>query len=333
MKIKDRNYGIDVIKIIAVILVLTIHFFLNTEYYSFTAGGGLGIKIQSIIRNFCMICVPLFMLTTGFLNKKTEYNKSFFKGLFNILLVWFFYSLIEYFVMNSISGDFSNFNFIKLLHSITSFDACYYSWYIEMYIGLYLISPILNNAYNSFDKKNRFRSVLIIVLSIMLPIFINTIFNNIIHLPNWWYSTYPIAYYMCGKYISDVNPKIRKKNLILLLILGQIFTLSYNYIAGIEYYTLPIFINTVLVFLIFYDINIKSDKLKKVTTYVSSISLDIYLGSSLIDQLLYPIFNAKLESMGVTQQYSILYAPIILIVVFVASLLYGSIRKLIINVR
>ena len=333
MKTKERNYGIDIIKIIAVILVVAIHFFLHTEYYTFTNGGGLGIKIQSIIRNFCMICVPLFMITTGFLNKKTEYNKSFFKGLFNVLLVWFFYSLIEYFVINSINGDFNKFNIIDLVNSITSFKACYYSWYIEMYIGLYLLSPIINNAYNSFDKKNRFITVLILIIILILPVSFNIIFNGMVHLPNWWSSIYPLAYYICGKYISDIKPKFKKKNLILLLILCQIFTLSLNYIGDISHAALPIFISSLLVFLIFYDISIKNTKLQKIVSYTSNITLDIYLGSSLIDRILYPIFNAKSNSMGVTQQYAILYAPIILIIVFIISFIYASIRKLIINVR
>lgn len=95
MKTKNRNYGIDIVRIIAVVLVLSVHFFLNTNYYNTIHLGGISLKIQSIIRNFCMVCVPLFMLITGFLNKKTEYNRSFFRGLLNILIVWFFYSIIE----------------------------------------------------------------------------------------------------------------------------------------------------------------------------------------------------------------------------------------------
>ena len=333
MNNKVRIYGVDLIKIIAVVLVITVHFFLNTRYYVFIDGGGIGMEFQSIIRNFCMICVPLFIIATGFLNKKKEYNKSFFKGLFNILIVWFFYSLIEYFVISFVNGDFNRLNFINLVNSITSFKACQYSWYIEMYIGLYLLSPIINNAYNSFNSKNRFRVVLILFIIIILPNFINTLLKGIIHMPNWWSNIYPLAYYICGKYISDCLPKYKKKNLILLLILGQIFNFSFNYITEINYFSLPTFINSILVFLIFYDIKIKNKKLQKIISYTSNISLDIYLASSVVDQLLYPIFKSKLDSFGVTQQYAILYAPIILIVVFIISFIYGSIRKLIINVR
>lgn len=109
--LKERNYGIDIVRIIAVILVLSVHFFLNTRYY-ITPNYGISMKLQVVIRNFCMICVPLFMIITGYLNNKTEYNKSFFKKLINILIVWLFYSLIEYFVLNVSNGN------LDLMHAV-----------------------------------------------------------------------------------------------------------------------------------------------------------------------------------------------------------------------
>ena len=94
-KNKQRNYGIDIIKIVAVILVICVHFFLNTNYYD-TANSGIAMKIKSAIRNFCMICVPLFLIATGFLNTKKQYNKSCFKGLVAIIIIWLFYSIIDF---------------------------------------------------------------------------------------------------------------------------------------------------------------------------------------------------------------------------------------------
>lgn len=205
--LKERNYGIDIVRIIAVILVLSVHFFLNTRYY-ITPNYGISMKLQVVIRNFCMICVPLFMIITGYLNNKTEYNKSFFKKLINILIVWLFYSLIEYFVLNVSNGNLDLKNFIL---SLTSFNACGYSWYIEMYIGLYLISPVINNAYNSFDNKNRTILLIITILGVSMPEIINNIFSGFIHFPNWWVGIYPLSYYIIGKYISNTQPKINKK--------------------------------------------------------------------------------------------------------------------------
>ena len=256
MKENDRNYGIDIIKIIAVILVISVHFFAHTGFYEIP-NVGTGMKIQLIIRNFCVVCVPLFMIVTGFLNKKEEYNKSFFKGLINILIVWLFYSIIEYFTINIMNGTTSNLNFKSLLLSITSFKACRYSWYIEMYIGLYLISPIINNAYNSFNSKNRKFLVAIAMINLIFSNFVNQVFGDIIHFPNWWNALYPLAYYICGKYISDVKPTFKKKNLLIILIFNEIISISYCSISAQDYNNIITFINTILLFLMFYNIKIK----------------------------------------------------------------------------
>ena len=56
MNKENRNYGIDIVRIIATILVLIVHFFLNTSYYE-TPRIGIGMNVQSVIRNFSIICV------------------------------------------------------------------------------------------------------------------------------------------------------------------------------------------------------------------------------------------------------------------------------------
>lgn len=332
MNDKDRVYGIDILRIIAVMLVVIFHFFYNTYYYENVDLNNWNMRIQTIIRDFAAICVPLFMMITGFLNKKEKYDKSFFKSLFNILIVWFFYSLIEYFVITILNNNHQALNFKNLLFIITSFAGCEYSWYIEMYIGLYLFSPILNNAYNSFDKKNRLYSVLVILIVIILPGFINSLFDKIIHIPSWWTSIYPIAYYITGKYIADSNPKVKKKTLILILLLVQIITFSFNYNFKIEHYSITTFTSTILMFLIFYDIKLENNITKKIIKYISNITLDIYLGSSLIENIVYPIFNNKITSI-LGQNQILIYMPMMFVIVLILSIVYGSIRKLIINVR
>ena len=332
MKKDNRVYGIDIIKILAVMLVLTLHFFLNTDY-NHIPHLGIGMKFQTLIRDFAYICVPLFVMCTGFLNKKTKYDKFFFKGLVNVLIVYLFYSTIEFFCLNIIKGTTSNLNIRNFIFSITSFSACRYGWYIKMFVGLYLFSPLLNNGYESLDKKNRFYLLIITIFTLIVPHFVNKIFYGVFSLPNWWQSSYLIAYYITGKYISDTLPTFKKKNLILILIIMQIINVCYNYINPIEHITLTTFISTTTVFLLFYNIKLNNNIIKKIVKYFSIISLDIYLSSSLIDQIIYPIFNNKIISMGIKQPYVILGAPIILILDFVICSICSSIRKLIINVR
>lgn len=327
---KERKYGLDIVRIFATLCVLSVHFFLKTNYYD-TPLNSMPMRVQSIIRNFFMICVPLFMLLTGYLNNNKEYNKTFFKRLLNILIIWLFYCIIEYFSIQLIL-DKHSFGLKDLLYSITSFKNCY-SWYIEMYIGLYLLSPIINNAFDTMNNKNKKSLLIISIIMFVLPTMINALLDGIIHIPSWWTGVYPLCYYITGKYIKYKNYNFKKKNLILLLIFTQIITFSLSFICKIEYNTLTTFISTCIIFLLLYNINIKKIWQQKVLKYFSSISLDIYLASSLIDFIIYKIFNNQMIIHNINQSKCILFAPLVIIIVFILSGIMGSIRKLLIKVR
>lgn len=131
----NRNYGLDILRVIAIISVLSVHFFLNTKYY-IVSKNGIGMKTQFVIRNIFMICVPLFILLTGYLNNNKKYDKKFFKGLLNVIIIWLFYSIIEFTVKKYITNNLEELTLKNLLFAVTSFKACNYSWYIEMYLSL-----------------------------------------------------------------------------------------------------------------------------------------------------------------------------------------------------
>lgn len=280
-----------------------------------------------------MSCVPLFMILTGYLNNKKDYNKSFFKSLLNIIIIWLFYSVIEYCFVNLLNDTHKNLNLKNMLYNITAFRGCRYSWYIEMYIGLYLLSPVINKAYDSFDCKSKKMLVLIIIMLTVFSNFVNTVFDKSFHLPSYWNALYPFAYYLVGKFICDCRFSFNRKNLFLILVFNQIFIFAFSYIKAVNYDSLPIFVQSVVIFLILYDIKIKNNKFKKIVKYISSIALDIYLASSLVDLIVYPMFSKRFDFELIGQTKIIFYAPVILIMVFIISTCYASIRKKLINIR
>lgn len=329
---KNRLFGIDVLKVIAVILVITVHFFLNTNYYNVDKVG-ISMNLQSIIRNCCMICVPLFMIITGFLNSEKEYNKRFFIKLLNILLVWLFYSIIEFTVLGIIDKNILDLNIRDLLYSISSFRACGYSWYVNMYIGLYLISPFINNTLSIFNRKNRLIVLFLSITVFIFPSFLDEVYGDIFGSANWWSNFYPVAYYISGKIIYYEGTSINKKALIVFFSFIQVFIFYCSRMVNITYTNFLIYLSAVTLFLIFYNIDMKNKVIKRIVGYLSIISFDIYLASSLIDKIMYPIFYNVFKFNIIGQHKVIIYAPIVLTIVFILSIIYSSIRKKLINVR
>lgn len=68
-----RNIGADVVRCFACFSVVSVHFFMNTEFYANIIAGEK-MYIMTLMRTFFMICVPLFMILSGYLmrNKKPE---------------------------------------------------------------------------------------------------------------------------------------------------------------------------------------------------------------------------------------------------------------------
>lgn len=329
---KDRNYGLDILRVIAIISVLSVHFFLNTKYYD-VSKNSIGMKMQYVIRNIFMICVPLFILLTGYLNNNKKYDKKFFKGLLNVIIIWLFYSIVEFTVKAYITNNLEELTFKNLLLAVTSFKACRYSWYIEMYIGLYLLSPIINNAYDNFESKDKKILLFISIIIFILPGLINDLLKDYVHFPNWWYSVYPLGYYITGKYLKDMKPKYNKLLLTTIFISIQIITFLLIKKSNIVFESLTVYLSSVIVFLLFYDVNIKSKFLKTIIVTISIMSLDIYLASSLVDHIVYTIFNSKMALYNIPQSRCILFAPIVLIITFILSSLYASFRRVLINIR
>lgn len=320
--------GLDIIRVIAVISVLCVHFFLNTKYYQ-TSINGIGMKLQYIVRNIFMICVPLFIILTGYLNKKKEYNKEFFKGLIEVLIIWLFYSIIEFFVSN-----INNVITIKdFIFQITDFKASYYSWYIEMYIGLYLLSPIINNGYDNLKEKDKKTALILFLIIFILPGIVNELLIDVVHIPDWWYNVYPLGYYITGKYIKDKKPNYNKIKLIIIFILIQALSFILIGKTRIEFESLNVYISSITIFLLVYNIDIKNKTLTKIIQIISALSLDIYLASGLTDQIVYKIFNNKLALYNIPQSRCVLYAPIVVTTSFILATLYAYIRKKLIKVR
>lgn len=109
---KKRNVNLDLVKCIAVFSVISVHFFLNNGFYLVPVIGKK-MYISVFFRTLFMICVPLFMVATGYLMKDKKEKKiliitmlflTAFQGLFNIkeiiIPTWWtkFYPITYYFI-------------------------------------------------------------------------------------------------------------------------------------------------------------------------------------------------------------------------------------------
>ena len=100
MKKTERETSADVIRITAFAAVLGVHFFLNTEYY-IRPVAGIRMYLMTIVRTMCMVCVPMFMLLTGYLESRKEIALTkaalwrFYRKLIGVWLVYLLAAIVK----------------------------------------------------------------------------------------------------------------------------------------------------------------------------------------------------------------------------------------------
>lgn len=339
-KTRKRDVSLDIIRCIAFFLVATVHAFLNGGFYSQPVSGKAMYLLTAICSN-AMICVPIFFLLSGYLMCKKKLEKKYYFGIVKTLGIYVLAGILC--ILFRIFVNASAFTPDEIVLQFLGFSAAPYAWYIEMYVGLFLLIPFLNLAYNGLEtKKHKKILILTMIFITALPPIFNTldVFNpgfwasppsslNFRQLlPDWWVGIYPIAYYFVGCYLREFGIKIRLRYRIPLYILsfvavgayncyrfnGVVFaSLSFNY-----YQSLFVMIPAVLLFSIIKDINFT--KLPSpICRFIATCS-DLTLGAYLISYVFDDYFYKKLTAAFPVFRERVLYFPLVILAVFVCSL-------------
>lgn len=294
---KERKLNIDLLKCIAIVFVVGVHFFLHTNYYgqSFTFKS---IFLSSFIWMILMTCVPLFIMTTGYLMKDKTYSEDYFIKLLPVIGIYALTAAVyTFFDMRVVNEEYLG----KLFENIFSFS--HYAWYVNLYIGLYMLIPFLNAGFNSLtSRKNQVVVLGILVLFTIVPPTLSLLNNNeqnfmiLPHIiPDYWKGLWPITYYLLGAFLASSKKKSSFKELVFVIFILDILSV-FGLAAisettfGIEYTVLPVFLLSSLIFysVIHLKVSIKNEWLKRVVLFISKNTLPIYLLSVIGDYYWYP---------------------------------------------
>lgn len=350
-QINKRKTSLDIIRILAVFFVVSIHFFLHNGYYG-ENHNNINMYIMCTMRTVFTTCIPLFLLLSGYLVSKKTLSKKYYLGIIRILLIYFMSSIACLLFRKYIL--FRTIDFKTVFFEIFNFSLAPYSWYIEMYIGLFLIIPFLNIMYNNIQSK-RHKKLLLFTLFAMttLPTLLN-IFTFTTNqawynpetnsditkiLPNWWTLIYPFTYYFFGAYIREYGLKIKTPVAIVALILSIALFGTFNSFRSynttfedgyyIQWYGIEPFIMALLIFTLL--LRLKTDKLPIAVRWIlwklSDATLGIYLLSYIFDKIIYDSLVLSVPVMTDRLKYYFIVVPLVFIGSLILSLIFNIILK------
>lgn len=294
-----RIIGLDFIRSAAILFVLSNHFFGNTSFHKDLFESSLSTFVQMTVYPIFLTGVPLFIILTGYLNVNKIVSKHYYKGCIRVLFAYLLFSIVT--ILFRIFYLHESLTCRQWVGEFPRFHAIPYGWYIEMWIGLFLLTPFLNLLYKAIPTKRQ-KEIWLLTLFVLTAV--PNLFNRFgFHLvPGFWNSCFPLLYFYIGSYLSEYKPYFEKRKLgfilLLLCLINPIFNILFRdnqtfvLIAGDPSGAIEAMIS-IIFFLMFYQIDFSSSIIRKSLTRISLLSLDMYLCCYIFDALVYPYFLSR----------------------------------------
>ena len=310
---KTSNYffSADIIRTVAIILVVLIHVF--SEFLNYPkALNTPDWWIADVLNSGARIAVPLFIMLSGMLllhsEKKYTFKEFFTKRLSKIgipILAW----PIIYFIWKAWFGH-SQYSVYSIIRDYINLNIYYHLYYLYIIIALYFLTPIIKAAITNAPKelKQYFTgltllfSLVLTAASYFLQININlsTIFTVFIPF---------LGYYLVGDYIR--HKTLSKKELYLYLVsflvlmiataLGTRWHMSYVFDVGLgkhsvdygkyfyDYTSITVAAMSIMAFVMLHTV---SEKIKNINNSRLSAFIMSFAGTSFGIYLVHPLILA-----------------------------------------
>ena len=247
---KPRESNFELLRIVAMIFIVAHHFLIasgNINYYSPTLCGG------EFANSFLVCGVDCFILISGYFGIKCNVYK-FLKIVFLILLTVF----IEYILATiPATSRFINLHY-AVYHIVPLFKDT--NWFIPSYIGLMLLSPILNKALEHASSKE-----LTVWTAAMTVLCLYSYFFSITPVDTTGYNLIQFIYlYILGRFLKHIGNDINAPRAAAMYICGSLAAYAVSVLVkpgftAFAYNSPQILIASSGLFLLFSKIKLRSN--------------------------------------------------------------------------
>ncbi|KXL18346.1 acyltransferase [Escherichia coli] len=293
--LKQRNLGIEALRIFSFIMVVTIH---TAPEYSIGGNNNITALILQSLSRGGFIC---FFIISGYfaLNDNIkDIKKYYYNKMITIVFPFIIYAYIHYFMVHNNFGtslelwkNFISFDelksFVNAIMIGPSFNGpkfmSLHFWFVYWIVGAFIVSPFIAYIVNLIPSEKRMSAIFVLISLNMFHLYITRYIPkaNIIFLPyivNGWF-----LYFLIGGLLNGIKVTNPIKTPMLMFMSGYILTiiitvLNYN-VLGIKKMPYGEDINMILMatglFIMFYNSNIKWPA--SLTLVISRHSYSMYL--------------------------------------------------------
>lgn len=212
--LSNRNYGIDLLRIIAMLSVILLH-----NLYQ----GGILPNLKATdpnwagfwyLENLAIVAVNVFAMITGFVSVNHRFKS---RRVLEVVLQAFFWSIVIALVL------YKNGFAISWETTKAYFVPYNIYWYVNAYIGLFLLSPLLIAGVHQLSRQSLKRLIVVlVVISIVLGSW------NQFFLVNGYSAFWLIEMFLIGAYLSQYPDSLKLPGIVWLIV--------YFAMAGVSLY-------------------------------------------------------------------------------------------------
>lgn len=336
MKIKkNREANLELLRIIAMLLIILLHAMEYSDIFLVLQKNALNCYLTYFLYGIAQIAVNCYVLISGYFLINSQFRLK------KLVLLWMevvFYALFIYLIL--VALGMTTFGVGTMVTCLIPILSGRY-WFVTIYVGMYLLSPFLNKAIGALSKEQH--RILNIILFFLFSVWIILPFSAGMNSGGGWGLAWFIVLYFQAAYLRlyyKPNGPISKKALasligVAMIFLSKLFMEFLGTISGIGYFSehadwcyrydsLPVFLASVSVFILFLNIRINSLKLKKVIFSVSPLTFAVYLIHH--HARLYPIIWGYLNLDEWTERN--IYIPYLLLCVLLVFLCSAVVAKM-----
>ena len=347
LQIKKRNPSFELLRIIAMLMILTLHY--NQQSGALLQLGESATPVNifaNIIESFAIAGINTYILISGFFLSKSNIRIS---RLITLICQVYFYTILISVAMQ-IAGIYSlNFDnsLYKLVQYVFPISSEHY-WFVTAYVILYVLSPIMNAGVEKLSRKQL--KLVIIGLLIwfsFIKSFVPVLFptDHFGYDYGWFIVLYLIAAYI-RKYDVVLFYTAKKSALVYIIscVIIAVMSISLYYInyytGGFNHYQQMMFSYNFIftltaslgLFSMFRFLRLKDNAFASLVRFIGPLTFGVYLlhmHVEIRDRWVYWISNligpVRLDSIWLF----IWHAIRCIIVVFVAGIFVDWIRKMI----
>lgn len=291
---KERMANLELLRTIAMLMVVTAHLVNHGDMITFAKQGTPSYYIVWTLFGMAFTCITIYLLISSYFLIDAKFSTWKLAKMGGQVFFYAFGITILFWIFGDVEHELKN-----MVYSILPISSDFY-WFISMYVGMYILSPLMNKLIRSLTKRQ-------LECAMAVSFLLVSVWPNIIYFSSalntaggvsisWFLTVYLFGAYLKLYYRPDghFGKKLLCGCIATLLIpisrfviegllktpLGKISILDdlmWGYSVFFTYSSILVSVAAILLFIAFLNLEIKPGKFARFINTVAGASFGVYL--------------------------------------------------------